>query len=134
MASSSACSPSSTPRGHSRKCCSPIRWCRKYCAQAIRCRCRIAQSLAPCRHAPRLTSEATSTARRQYVSRLQNRMLRQNNGFPRAKLARYVRCAALAVRSTKPDSPDTGSPSYTYTPLRGRLTTLQRLYTLLARP
>jgi len=35
-----------------------------------------------------------STARRQYTSRLQNRMIRHNNGFPRAKLARQ-----LAVRS-----------------------------------
>jgi hypothetical protein len=40
--------------------------------------------------------QQASTARRKYVTPLQNRMLRQNNGFPRAKLARYVRCAALA--------------------------------------
>jgi hypothetical protein len=35
------------------------------------------------------------TAQRQSVSRLQHRMIRQDNGFPRAKLARHVRCAVL---------------------------------------
>ncbi len=49
---------------------------------------------------PAVSSESkpkSSTARQQYASRLQRRMIRQNNGFPRAKLARHVRCAALGV-------------------------------------
>ena len=37
----------------------------------------------------------SSTARRKYISRLQNRLICHNNGSPRAKLARHLRCAAL---------------------------------------
>ena len=42
-------------------------------------------------------SHQPSTARRKFVSCLQHRVVYHNNYFPRAKLARYVRCAALAV-------------------------------------
>ena len=38
----------------------------------------------------------TSTARRKSVYRLPPRMARENNRFPRAKLARYLRYAVLA--------------------------------------
>ena len=47
---------------------------------------------------PRLKSlTAARTARRQSVACLQHHMVHHNNYFPRAKLARYVRCAALAL-------------------------------------
>src|SRR5262245_35967671 len=37
------------------------------------------------------------TTRRKFVSRLFHRITCTNNSFPRAKLVRYVRCAALAL-------------------------------------
>jgi hypothetical protein len=47
--------------------------------------------------------QTSSTARRQYAGASFCRIAWKNNVFPRAKLARYVRCAALVLPvSSKP--------------------------------
>ena len=49
-------------------------------------------------HAMQIAKLMPSTARRQYVASSFRRSAWQNNAFPRAKLARYVRYAVLVRR------------------------------------
>jgi hypothetical protein len=57
---------------------------------------REGEGVYPYRLSERLLDRCSSTTRRKYVSSSFHWIVWKNNAFPRAKLARYLRCAALA--------------------------------------